>query len=320
MKQEQFTRRFGPSWEELQALLSRLEVNDRQADTASLPRRYRALCQQLALARHRHYTAALVEQLNSLAVRAHEQLYQRPPLTPARILSWVAEDFPRAVRRQWALHTLAALLFYGPLLLAIGLVAAAPERAQLILDPDTMAQMEQMYDPSSEHHLQAREVDSDILMFGFYIANNIGIALRTFGMGVVGGVGSALVLVHNGLVIGGVAAHLTQVGFGGPFWSFVCGHASFELTAIVISGAAGLKLGFALLAPGRRTRTQALREAAHDALVLVAGSGGMLLVAAGIEAFWSASRLVPAGVKYAAAVLLWGLVAAWLGLGGRRAG
>src|SRR3546814_19122766 len=88
-------------------------------------------------------------------------------------------------------------------------------------------------------------------MFGLYIANNISIGFRTFAGGLLAGVGSLLVLVFNGVMLGTVAAHLQGIGHGGPFWRFVVGHAAPELSAIVVAGTAGLRLGLGLVAPGQ---------------------------------------------------------------------
>ena len=87
------------------------------------------------------------------------------------------------------------------------------------------------------------------MMFGHYILNNISIALRTFASGLLAGLGTLLVLLFNGVIIGSVAGHLQHIGHGDPFWRFVAGHGAFELTAIVIAGGAGLQLGMKLLAP-----------------------------------------------------------------------
>ena len=88
-------------------------------------------------------------------------------------------------------------------------------------------------------------------------------------------------------MIGAVAGYLTQLGYSETFWSFVIGHGAFELTAIALAGAAGLKLGWALLAPGRLPRGEALRLAAIRAVRLLGGAALFLLIAAFIEAYWS---------------------------------
>src|SRR5690554_5515281 len=178
--------------------------------------------------------------------------------------------------------------------------------------------MEVMY-VNSEVTCAVRESDSNFMMFGYYIYNNIGIALRTFGAGAVLGLGSIFVLFYNGVVLGTVSIHLSNLGLAENFWTFVIGHGSFELNAIVLAGAAGLKLGCAPLWPGRKSRIRALRDTAHDSLGLVAGFFGMLVIAAFIEAFWSAKPM-PSEIKYAVGAGLWILVFGYFIFAGRRVG
>jgi uncharacterized membrane protein SpoIIM required for sporulation len=96
-------------------------------------------------------------------------------------------------------------------------------------------------------------------------------------------------------------------------------HSAFELTAIVLSGAAGLRLGHALLAPGRYTRLQSLVHAAQESAVIIYGVVAFLLIAAGIEAFWSSARWIPLPMKYSVAALVWIAVLSYLTMQGRRA-
>ena len=98
------------------------------------------------------------------------------------------------------------------------------------------------------------------------------------------------------------------------------GHGSFELTALVLAGAAGLMLGHALVAPGVRTRAVALREAGRRAISIVFGATLMLLIAAFIEAFWSSSTLVSPTVKYWVGGALWVLVFSYFIFAGRVRG
>jgi uncharacterized membrane protein SpoIIM required for sporulation len=175
--------------------------------------------------------------------------------------------------------------------------------------------MEAMY--TSADAIEAeRGSDSNFMMFGYYIYNNIGIALRTFASGLVLGVGAIFALFYNGVVLGAVSGHLTNVGLGHNFWPFVIGHGSFELTAIVLAGQAGLKLGSAPIWPGRKSRMRALRDTAHDSLGLVAGFFTMLVIAAFIEAFWS-SKPLSADIKYMVGGGLWVCVIGYLLFAGR---
>src|SRR3546814_20897465 len=118
-------------------------------------------------------------------------------------------------------------------------------------------------------------------------------------------------------MFGTVAAHLQGIGHGGPFWRFVVGHAAPELSAIVVAGTAGLRLGLGLVAPGRRRRIDALVEGGRIGGMLCIGVFAMLLFAAFAEAFWSLIGPVPGPVSLAAGGALWALVLGWLAIAGR---
>jgi uncharacterized membrane protein SpoIIM required for sporulation len=165
-----------------------------------------------------------------------------------------------------------------------------------------------MYDPAAGKLGREREADTDIFMFGFYIKNNISVAFRCFAGGMLLGIGTLLVLFFNGMFIGTIAGHLTRLDYVDTFYPFVVGHGSFELTAIVFSGAAGLRLGYALINPGQFTRLDALRAAGRDVVPMIYGIVLMLIIAAFLEAFWSSSASLPVGVKYGVGALLWSLV------------
>lgn len=314
MSPQEFTRRHERGWQTLETLLA---ATTGSAERQQLPRLYRQVCQHLALARERHYPPALVEQLNRLVVSAHHQLYaSREPLT-GRVTAFLLRDFPALVRHHAGIFWLSALVFFGSLAATGIAVVLEPSLIFSIMDSAQVQGMEQMYDPSRRVVGFERDDASDFLMFGYYIRNNIGIGFQTFAGGMLAGVGSLVILLFNGVFIGAVAGHLTRIGYGETFWSFVCGHGSFELIAIVLCGMAGLMLGRALVAPGRRTRRDALRQEARVAVQILYGATFFLLLAAAIEAFWSSSTAIPATVKYAVAAALWTGIALYFLFTGR---
>ena len=321
-KQQQFERLHALRWREFDALLTALETRRRGAavppDAARLPAWYRELCGHYAVARDRGYSARLAAELHALALRAHRQLYRRDPTFGWRLLAFLAADFPRMFRRHGRAVLVALALFLLPGAFAgIGCYVDS-ELVYSVMDPAQVADMEYMYEPGGKRlgREAGREASSDIAMFGYYVSHNIGIGFRTFAAGVLAGVGTVLALVYNGLVIGAVAGHLTRIGYSSTFWPFVCGHSAFELTAIVICGAAGLVVAGAVLFPGNLRRTVALKRAGRDAAVLVGGAAAMLAVAAFLEAFWSSSTLLPAPLKYLASAAFWMLVALYLARAG----
>jgi len=319
MKQSLFEARHKAEWERFTLALERLEHGKDTSQAASFPKAYRRLCQHLALAQERGYSSFLIDSLQQLVLRGHQQLYRHRSRFAANLLGFILADFPRLVRAEWPFVLAAGLVFFGSLIGFALLVHAFPELIYNLIPAEQVREMQTMYDPVAGHlgRSAERAASEDWVMFGYYVMNNIGIAFQTFASGLLLGVGSAFFLFYNGLVIGAVAGHLTEIGFGQTFWSFVIGHGAFELTAIALAGAAGLKLGWSVIAPGRLTRGEALVEAARKSVLLVCGVMLFLLIAAFIEAYWSSKTGVTPQIKYAVGAALWIAVAAYLLLAGR---
>ncbi|GAB3338862.1 stage II sporulation protein M [Marilutibacter aestuarii] len=329
MKQERFVQRHEAEWQALEDWLDARSVarkarRERRGWEGlrdhEMPARYRRLCQHLALARRRGYSAVLTQRLEDIVLRGHGVLYQTPPPRWQSALEFLVAGFPRLVRAERGCMLASLLLFALPLATIFIAIQLRPEIAASLFEPQQLAQFEHMYDPADPERALGRDSETNLMMFGHYIWNNISIGFRTFASGLLAGIGSVLVLVFNGITIGGVAGHLQAVGHGDPFWRFVAGHSAPELTAIVIAGGAGLRLGLGLVAPGRRRRIDALVEGGMRGARLCVGIFAMLLFAAFVEAFWSSISWMPAWIKYAVGAALWAGVLGWLLLGGRHLG
>jgi uncharacterized membrane protein SpoIIM required for sporulation len=164
-----------------------------------------------------------------------------------------------------------------------------------------------------------RAAEGDWLMFGYYISHNIGIAFQCFAGGLFAGLGSVFFLIYNGAFAGAIGGYLTERGHASTFYSFAVTHSAFELTAIVLAGAAGLKIGHSLVVPGRLSRMQSLVAATKRSSVVISGATAMLLIAAAIEAFWSSAGWLPHAVKYGVAGTCWVGVLGYLTFQGRSA-
>lgn len=321
MKQSLFESHHQHQWQTFAEQLTQLEQGKeaKAADVADFPHQYRRLCQHLALAQQRGYSSYLVDPLQQLALRGHQQLYRHRSHLTANILAFLLAGFPRLVREQWRFVLIAGLLFFGSLVGIALLVYLFPDLVYSIISPQQVAEMQGMYNPDASRLGRAAEraASEDWMMFGYYVMHNIGIAFQTFAAGLLFGLGSVFFLIFNGLVIGAVSGHLTDIGYGQTFWSFVMGHGAFELTAITLAGAAGLQLGWSLVAPGRLARSEALRLAARKSVRMLCGVMVFLLIAAFIEAYWSSTTGIEPWIKYAVGAVLWLLVAAYLTLAGR---
>jgi uncharacterized membrane protein SpoIIM required for sporulation len=293
------------AWNELESLLER---SARELDPDRFLTLYRLCCEHLALAQSRGFPLHLVERLSAITSRAHQIAYRQSDPGLKRVMRALLDDFPRMVRKHWPYVGLAVALFALPTIILGIAVYLRPELILSVVDRRTAAEFQQMYSPAAQALGHPRGISSDWMMFGFYIKNNIGIAFQCYATGVLFGVGSLFFLLFNGAFGGAIAGYIASLGFGGTFFPFVATHSAFELTAIVLCGAAGLRIGRSVLLPGQLTRTAALQIAARETSVIVFGSAVMLLIAAVIEAFWSSAVWVAPSAKVSLAAFCWILV------------
>ncbi len=326
MRQELFEERYSERWRAFEAALATGRKPGKRGTLSAMPltpmpveefpSRYREICHHLALSRDRQYSTALVERLEHLALAGHQWLYGARAFGGS-VREFLFHGFPALVRRRIRYIAASSLLFFGPLIACLIVIQLFPDFAQVVLDSNQLNEAQQMYAPGNTRLGLQRSADNDFVMFGFYVANNVRIDFQCFAGGILFGVGAVFFMLFNGLVIGTVAGHLTHMGYIETFWGFVAGHSAFELTGVVLSGAAGLMVGMALIAPGRRGRFAALRANMSDIIGLVYGASLFTFLAAFIEAFWSASRLPPVEVKYAVGIFLWIVTLSYLVLTGR---
>jgi uncharacterized membrane protein SpoIIM required for sporulation len=326
LKQRAFEQQHEARWREFDAMLAQAERAwrryrlDDKAGAEEFIVSYRALCRDFSIAKARGYSPALIDYLNDLVIRGHNVVYARRSGFMAAALAFLAEGFPRLIRSESAYVGVSTLAFVGSWIAITVAIAVWPDLIYSVLAPEMVASMEAMYDPEAERFGQERGAESDFMMFGVYVWNNVSIGFRTFATGLLAGIGTLFILVYNGVVLGAVSVHLVMVGYASTFLPFVIGHGALELTAIALCGAAGLRLGHALIAPGPLPRRQALVVAARIGVRVLIGATIMMTAAAFIEAFWSAMQWPGATMKYLVGAALWLAVFSYFLFAGRERG
>jgi uncharacterized membrane protein SpoIIM required for sporulation len=148
--------------------------------------------------------------------------------------------------------------------------------------------------------------------------NNVRVAIVAFVIGVAFCVGTAGILAFNGANIGVPAGLFTAAGEAGRFWGLILPHGVLELSAVVVAGAAGLRLGWTLIDPGDRTRSEALTREGRRSVAVVIGLVLAFAVAGTIEGFVTPSGLptpVRVGIGLVVGAAFWAYVVG----AGRRA-
>lgn len=276
---------------------------------------YRAAASDLALAQRDYPHQPLTQYLNRLVARGHATLYRSEPMALRRIARYLTHGLPRTYRQLWPFVALAAALMFGPAIVSGPLVAAQPDLARVVLPvgaQDVIPLVEEgelwMDIPMAERPYTS----------AFIMRNNIQVTFLAFGGGVLFGLLSLYVLVTNGLMLGGLLGLTHHYGLAGGLWDFIIAHGVVELSVICIAGAAGLRMGWAILQPGLQRRRDALAAAARDALKLLLPCVPLLVVAGLIEGFISPNTDIAFSIKLAVGLGTGALLHSYLLLAGRE--
>lgn len=114
--------------------------------------------------------------------------------------------------------------------------------------------------------------------------NNAWIAAQCIAFGILG-VYVPYIVLQNAQNVGVSAAVMFAYDKGDVFFLYILPHGLLELTAIFVAAAGGLRIFWAWIAPGARTRGQALAEDGRALFTVAIGLVFVLLVSGIIEGF-----------------------------------
>jgi uncharacterized membrane protein SpoIIM required for sporulation len=284
-------------WRELEALLVRA---GRRAESLGpegvrrLGALYRASTADLALARRRFAGDPVVARLESLVTRARPLVYDR-----ARAAGSLAEfartGYWRRVRERPGLLLVAALLLFGPWVLSAVWAVRDPGAASGVVP----SQYRSVTEPRDRDTDLGLTTDEQAAFSSEVFTNNIRVTLVAFAGGIAAGLGTAALLVYQGVLFGAITGLSIWAGNGEPFFELVSAHGVLELSCVVVASAAGLRMGWALISPGHRRRGVALAAEARVAVEIVLGTAPWLVLAGLVEGF-----LTPRGLGLTTAVVL----------------
>ena len=279
-------------WARLDALVTRVEKRSVRVladdDLLAMPLLYRTALSSLASARATSLDRALVAYLEQLCTRAYFQLYGPPGSAAAQVVRFFRCDWPTAVQALWR-ETLASLLLTVAAAIAgYALVRADPAFFYGII-PDAMAQGR---DPAATaeglratlHGVGGGKGEGALVTFAtFLFTHNAQIAIFSFALGIAFAVPTVMLIAYNGLTLGAIVAVFASKGIGIDFAEWLAIHGTTELFAIMLSGAAGFRIGLALAFPGRQARGDAAMQAGRIGAVVMMGAVVMLAVAGLLE-------------------------------------
>ena len=275
-------------WARLESLLARIEKRSVRVlsddDLLALPLLYRSTLSSLSVARETSLDRALVAYLEQLCARAYFQLYGVSDSAWRDLGRFFTRGWPGAVASLWRETLVMAFLTIAGAVAAYMLVRADPSWYAAIVSPG----MAGGRDPSASVEmlratLYRRQEDGLGVFASFLFGHNAQIAIFAFALGFAFVVPTALLIFYNGLMLGAMVAVFAAKGLGPNFLAWLAIHGTTELFAVMIAGAAGMRIGTAIAFPGTQERMEAVVAAGRTAAIATAGVVLMLAAAAILE-------------------------------------
>lgn len=303
-------------WKKLEKLLGQVErhglPNLSFAEADQLAVLYRQAVNSLSLAREISLDKALLDYLDNLCARSYLTVYAPRESVRGLFFRFVRAGGPQAIRRSWVVILVSGLLMAIGAFVGYWLTISDPSWYYAFvprgLSGGRGPEASEAFLRSVIYNTDDIKLDQLTAFSSSLFAHNTQISIFAFALGIMAGLPTAFLTFYNGTMVGAFFAIYDAKGLGWDLFGWLSIHGVTELSAIVIAAAGGLRLGSAVLFPGRNSRSFALREAGRDATKLAIVAALMLVVAGVLEGIF---RQVVTDVNLRL-FIGWGIGVLWL--------
>ncbi len=275
------------TWFKIEAILEKAGANENLSsltpeELKSLLPLYRRVSSDLSAAKTINSDPDTILYLNKLVAKVHSMLYasERSAGVLQSIWTFYAITFPTLLQKRKSYFISAWIITLLGVLFAYQVVIHHPNDIWKFIPPSFK---------SSVHYWKEKKIAQppSATFSGGLMTHNQMVGIMAFAVGMFACVPTIYLLFQNGVMLGALAALMTQVHGHATFWPGILPHGIAELTAIMICGGAGMQMGLALLKPAPYKRTVALAMAANEAIQLVLGTLPLFIFAGLIEGMFS---------------------------------
>ena len=315
LKSQRFRQAREEDWRRLERLMDKAEKGSASkltdAEILAVPVLYRSTLSALSVARETSLDQGLIDYLETLSARAYFFVYGSRATIQDRLVAFFRTDWPAAVRGLWRETLVSAALMLLGALVGAWLVMHEPEWFYAFVPADLSGGR----DPAASTETLRATLDGadgaqGLSAFAAYLfTHNAQVALLAFALGFALCLPTGLLILYNGATLGAFFALFASRGLGFELGGWLLIHGVTELFAVILAGAAGLRIGWAVAFPGQRRRMDAAVEAGRTAAIAMGGVVVMLMFAGLLEGF-GRQLIVDTGLRYAVAAataVIWGL-------------
>lgn len=278
-------------WKRLDMIVTRMEKGRLRSisneDLLDLPTLYRTAASSLSVARETSLDVATLTYLEQLVQRAWFQVYGPRQGFFAWLRSFLFGGWSRAIRAIWLDICIATFVMVAGTIVGWLLCAQDSEWFYRLV-PTGLADTRGP-GASREQLLETLQTESSSTGLSTFAAqlfsNNAGVSILAFALGFAFGIPSLMLLVHNAAMLGAFLWLFSSQDLTLEIAAWLSVHGTTELTAIMLSGAAGLHIGRSMGFPGDRSILTAMSESGKRAATVMVGVVIMMVVAALLEAF-----------------------------------
>jgi uncharacterized membrane protein SpoIIM required for sporulation len=297
MKEVSFIRQNIEKWKSLEKVIDNAALHN----PGELADAYTEIATDLSFSRAHYPKSRITIYLNSLASALHNQLYKNKKEKYSRIITFWTHEIPEVMYHSRKELLCSFLVFM--LSVFIGIVSALNDDTfvRLILGNgyvDMTLENIRNGDPMAVYGRSSK-----FPMFLYITYNNIGVSFRAFTTGILTGFGTGFIMFYNGVMVGAFQTFFFQHDAGWESVLAIWLHGTFEISAVIIAGAAGFAMGNGWLFPGTYSRGYAFKQGAKRGLKIVTGLIPVFITAGFIESYLTRHTEYPASVRLSVILL-----------------
>lgn len=252
-------------------------------DADEMAKDFTQLVDDLAYAKTFYPSSKVTRYINSEASKIYLSIYKNRKEESNRLVTFWKYDLPLTIRKHHKVVFFVFIVFL--IFFSIGFFVSQQDEG---VARDFFG--DRYVDKTLENIAEGNpfgiyESGNPFLSWLLLMIHNIRVSLLMFAAGIFAGIPSLYLLAQNAAMVGIFDQFFAAKGLGIQFFLVVFVHGTLELTAIIISGAAGLVLGKSFLFPGTIRRIDAFKQGAKDGVKIMIGLMPVFALAAFFEGF-----------------------------------